>query len=247
MNHLFHLSLIYLLLGFTPLSATAFDDANRQYQAEDFAGSAASYERLLSSEGPRAAVYYNLGNSYLSLKRYGFAILAYERARMLTPRDPDLLTNLALARKAVGSPEQLSTNPNLEVVLRYFSRDEWSWLVAGSALILGAVTLVGGWFRLPRRFFQCLVSSAGAAGFLIVVGFVVLYLRRGESARGVILSEMAAIRLSPFEKAESIGTPGLGKMVHLGLKSGDFQYVDLPGGNLQGWLASKDVAAIVPE
>ena len=64
---------------------------------------------------------------------------------------------------------------------------------------------------------------------------------------GVVLSQNASVRLSPFEKAESLGTPGTGKMVRLGAKSGDFQYVEVPGTHLRGWLSNEDVAAIVPQ
>lgn len=247
MNRVFLMGLMGLLLGAGSAFATSFSDANQQYQSGDFAGAAASYEKVLISEGPRAAVFYNLGNSYLKTKQNGLAILAYERGRLLTPRDPDLLANLVLARKAAASFEEPRINPGLEVVLGRLSRDEWSWLVAGSALFLGTVIFVCGWVRLPNRTHKFVASSAGVAGFLMVVGLAVLYLRRGESGRGIVISENATVRLSPFEKAESLGTPGPGKMVRLGAKSGDFQYVEVPGTTLRGWLVCKDVAAIVPE
>jgi tetratricopeptide (TPR) repeat protein len=247
MNRFFSLGLLYLSLGATCISAATSDDANRQYRSGDFVEAAAAYERLLTSDGPRSSIFYNLGNSFLNLKQYGSAILAYERASLLTPRDPDLLTNLALARKAAASTEQVSANPNLEAVLKYLSRDEWSWLVAGSALFLGVSVLLCGSVRLPKRVFHSLISVTAAAGFLIVLGLSALYLRRSEEGRGIVLSGTTAVRLSPFEKAESLGTPGLGKLVRLGVKNGDFQYVMVSGANLQGWLASKDVAAIVPE
>lgn len=247
MNRVFSMCLMFLMLGFGPAFATAFDDANRQYQSGDFEGAAASYEKIIISEEPRAAVFYNLGNSYLSIKRYGPAILAYERGRLLTPRDLDLLANLTLARKASASAEVTRMDTRLEAVLGHFSRDEWSWLVAGSALFLGAVVLVGGWIRLPNRVFNLIVTVASAAGFLIIVGSAVLYLRRGESDTGIVLSENASVRLSPFEKAEPLGTLGTGKMVRLGAKSGDFLYVEVLGTHLRGWLSNEDVAAIVPQ
>jgi tetratricopeptide (TPR) repeat protein len=247
MNRIFLTGLMCLFLGTGLAFATVFDDANRKYQSGDFAGAAAAYETVITREGPRAAVFYNLGNSYQNLKRYGMAILAYERARLLTPRDPDLLANLVLARKAAAAFEETGINPKLEAVLGYLSKDEWAWLVASSALILGGAVLLSGWARLPKRMYLLTTVFCGAAGVLIVGGSAVLYMRRGESVRGIVVAENATIRLSPFEKAESLGTPGPGKMVYLGVKSGDFRYVELPGANLHGWLADKDVAAIVLE
>jgi hypothetical protein len=34
--------------------------------------------------------------------------------------------------------------------------------------------------------------------------------------------------------------------VRLGEKSGDFRFIEIPGTDLQGWLADKDVAAVIP-
>ena len=45
--------------------------------AADLAGAAAAYEKVIAADGPRASVYYNLGNSYQQLKQYGPAILAW--------------------------------------------------------------------------------------------------------------------------------------------------------------------------
>jgi hypothetical protein len=241
MNKNLFVCLFCLLLGSVSGFATAFEDANQQFKSGDFAGAAAAYEKIIEAEGPRASVYFNLGNSYQQLKQYGPAILAYERARLLTPRDPDLLANLALARKAATAFEEAGLHPWLDAVVNRLSRNEWSWLVAGSALFLGVLALVGGAVKLPRR---GVLISAGVAGLTIAAASTALYLRRGEIVRGIVLSEGATVRLSPFENAESLGTPGPGRTVRLGAKNGDFQYIEVPGAGLKGWLASKDVAVI---
>ncbi|MEY4569688.1 MAG: hypothetical protein RLZZ398_1127 [Verrucomicrobiota bacterium] len=240
----FFLGLLCLFLGTTAVFANDFERANEQFKAGDFAGAAASYEKILAAEGPRATVFYNLGNSYQQLKRYGPAILAYERARLLTPRDSDLLANLALARKAAAVAEEPGIHPRLDIALNYLSRNEWSWLVASGALFLGALAVACGAVKLPR---QWVLSAAGLAGICIITGAFALYLRRAETGRSVILSSDAAVRLSPFEKAESLGSPGAGRIVRLGAASGDFHYIEVPGTSLSGWLAGKDVAPIAPE
>lgn len=248
MNKNFLLGLLCLVLGSSSVFATPFDQANRQFKAGDFAGATDAYQQILAADGPRAAVFYNLGNSYQQLKQYGPAILAYERARLLTPRDPDLLANLALARKAAAAFEETGPHPRLDAALNYPSRNEWSWLVAGAALVLGGLAVFCGAVKLPRRgMVRAAQVSACLAGLAIAAGAAALYLRRAESSRGIVLSENATVRLSPFEKAESLGTPGPGRSVRLGVQSGAFQYVEVPATNLHGWLAAKDVAAIAPE
>ena len=227
--------------------SSAFTAANQSFHAGDFASAAATYEKCLTAEGPRAAVFYNLGNAYQRLGQYGPAILAYERARLITPRDPDLLANLTLARKAANAIEEPTFDTRLDAVLSYLSRNEWSWLVVGATLSLGGLALIVGAMGGARRSLRPYVSTAaGLAGVVVLAGAAALYLRRDEANRGVVLSSDAAVRLSPFDKAESLGIPGCGRFVRLGEKSGDFYYVDVSASQLHGWLAIKDVAAVEP-
>lgn len=243
MNRIFTLGILSLLLFTTACFATRLEDANREFKAEKFAAASAIYEEVLKLEGPRASVFYNLGNSYQAQKHYGPAILAYEQARLLAPRDPDLLANLNLARKAASAFEDAGRNSTLEAVIQYLSRDEWSWLVASAALFLGGLAVFSGW----RGIHKFALATAAVASLVILLGAASLWLRRGESNCGIILTENAAVRLSPFASAESLGTPGPGKTVRLGAKSGDFQYAEVPATGLRGWLAAKDVGAIIPQ
>lgn len=239
------LGLIALLATSLFGSAGSFEQANQQFAAGDFTAAAASYEKSLADDGPDAATYFNLANSYQSLKRYGPAILAYERARLITPRDPDLLANLTLARKAATAFEDPGANPRLEAAFGYLSRNEWSWLVVGGALGLGVLSVLGGIVNLQARGLRNPAIACGIlAGMAIAAGSTALHLRRDEGNRGIILSTETAVRLSPFEKAESVGTAAAGRVVRLGEKNGDFIYIEAPGTNLRGWLARADVAAI---
>jgi tetratricopeptide (TPR) repeat protein len=243
--------LICLLLGTAALGTagpTPFEQAGQHFKTGDFAAAADAYEHLLTTEGPRAAVFYNLGNCYQRLGQFGPAILAYERARLLSPRDPDLLVNLALARKAAAAFEEPGVHPRLDGLLNHLSRNEWSWLVAAAALVLGALTLVCGAAPPPRRWLRTSAwVAAGIAGSTIATGAAALYLRHGEATRGIVLSAAATVRLSPFESAEALGTPGPGRSVRLGAHTGAFRYVEVPATHLRGWMADTDVAAVIPE
>jgi len=240
------LILMHALCGMAAADAASLADANRRYESGDFAGAAAVYENIIAAEGPRASLYYNLGNAWQQAKNHGPAILAYERARLLTPRDPDLLANLALARKAAAAFEETGRDPRLEAALGFLSRNEWSWLVAGAALFLGGLTAVSGAIGLRNRGFRkAALVSASAAVVVIIAGSVVLWMRRDEANRGVVLTERAALHLSPFEKAETLGTPGPGRIVRILERNGGFLYVSVPGTNLRGWLADHEVDAIM--
>jgi hypothetical protein len=229
-------------------SAESFAAANRDFESGDHAKAAAAYEKILATEGPRASVYYNLGNSYQKLGQYGPAILAYERARLITPRDPDLKANLALARKAAAAFEEPRIHPRLDAALLFLSRNEWSWLVAGASLVFGGSILAGCVFRpSSRNVRRAWIAAAAVALFAVITGSTALHLRRDEARRGVILTDSADVRLSPFASAESLGTPGPGRTVYLRERQGDFHYIEVPSSNLKGWLSSRDVAPVMPD
>ncbi len=236
--------LLYLVASSLSVLGDELTRANQQFQAKDFNGAVASYQKLLAKEGPSSVVYYNLGNTYQQLKQYGPAIHAYEQARLLTPRDPDLLKNMALARKNAVAREQTGRQPWLDAVLTRLSRNEWSWLVVGASLLTGVVVLAYGLITYPRRVAWV---TAGICAFAMAVGSTALYLRRGEAAHGIVLTADANVRLSPFETAEAIATLRPGSVVSLGAKNGSFQYIQIPNNGLNGWIASNDVAAITVE
>jgi len=236
------LGLVVGALGAKPLD---FDEANRLFKAGDFAAAAQIYQNLIDQSGPSAALFCNLGNSYQRRGDHGLAILAYERGKLLAPRDADLRANLILARKAVSVSNDSEANPAVEAVLTHLSRNEWSWLVVGSALWIGVMAVAFGAGRVispPLR--KCAVGSLIFAGLMGAFGVTALVLRSDEDRRGVVLSKDAGVLLSPFEKADSQGTVGVGRIVMIGKKSGDFFYIGVPGTDLEGWIRAKDVAWI---
>src|SRR5216684_895 len=82
--------------------ADEFKAANQLYDAGNFSEAVAAYEKL---EPKTAPVYFNLGNAYFRQDKLGQAILNYERARRLAPRDPDILANLKFAERRLGVDE----------------------------------------------------------------------------------------------------------------------------------------------
>lgn len=242
--------ILFGLLALVFSSSAAFagiDDANKLFQSGDFSGAANAYQKIIGAEGPSAAVLYNLGNSHYRLGQYGPAILAYERAKLLAPRDPDLQANLNLARKAATVFDKSSLDPRLEAVAGYLSLNEWSRLVAGAALWMGVLSVLAGVVRISNPVARRVaLASIVFSVVLIAIGTAALVLRRDEAGRGIVLSKDAAIRLSPFEKAETVGTPGAGRIVRMGAKNGGYFYVDVPGTELHGWMFETDVASIVP-
>ncbi len=97
-----------VLITFLSLAPTAqaqneaweelFFKANEAYKESDFERAVKGYNELIRSGRANGHIYYNLGNACFRLNRLGHAILNYERARLLMPRDADLAFNLSQAR-----------------------------------------------------------------------------------------------------------------------------------------------------
>jgi tetratricopeptide (TPR) repeat protein len=78
-----------------------FDRANAFYEQQACDSAAHYYEKILESGTTNSAVYFNLGNSYFRINKVGLALLNYEKARQLSPDDPDILANIKFANSAI--------------------------------------------------------------------------------------------------------------------------------------------------
>lgn len=75
--------------------------ANQAYKERHFEAAIDGYEQMIRSGHANGHIYYNLGNAYFKEDRLGHAILNYERAILLIPRDADLNFNLRHARDQI--------------------------------------------------------------------------------------------------------------------------------------------------
>ena len=160
--------ILFVMAGFilNSLSALAFDgadqkifeQANQQYRQGHFDQAAKSYQQLTEKYPKQPAFYYDLGNSLFrkGSGALGQAILAYERAQWLAPRDGDIRSNLNYARS----------------LLEYRVEDKRNWYLKASEEVLARLT--ENEVRL----------GALASGFAFLAAWIAaLTFRRGEAWR----------------------------------------------------------------
>ena len=75
-----------------------FFEANQAYKTGRFQEAADGYIRLVEEGHENGHLFYNLGNACFQIGELGKAILYYEKASLLIPRDADLNFNLSHAR-----------------------------------------------------------------------------------------------------------------------------------------------------
>ena len=76
-------------------------EANEHYNNGEYDIAIEIYNEVLDSGHEAAGLYFNIGNSYYKLKQIPQALLNYERAKLLAPKDEDILFNLELAQMQI--------------------------------------------------------------------------------------------------------------------------------------------------
>lgn len=236
-----------LFAGLSRLAGAAtLEEANTFFNAGEFPKAAAAYESLIETSGPTASRLFNLGNARFRNGEHGPAILAYERAALLAPRDPDILANLKLARKAATSHEEPPSRSWWESVLHGLSLHEWSWVTMAAAGLVVVAVLAWGLAGFSRPWLKRSAVAALTCGILAgSAGGFALWFRRDETKLGIITAAQPDLRLSPFPTAASAGSPRTGVKVKLGDHSNGWVYVTVPGSNLSGWLPEKDAPPLM--
>ena len=161
------ISLSSFLLPLTSHAATKAQ-ADSAYQQEQYQKAAQMYEQLLK-RGESADLYYNLGNAYYRMDDITHAVLAYERALLLSPGDADVRFNLQMARsktidKIVPESEMFFVTWYRSLV-RLMSVDAWGRTAIVSLLCAMLLVLV---YLFAQRIWLRKIGFFGGLLFLVV-------------------------------------------------------------------------------
>jgi hypothetical protein len=222
-------------------AAGLLDQANQAYEEGRFEEAGRLYENILASGVIHGTVFYNLGNAYFKTDRLGQAILAYERARLLLPRDEDIAANLQLARELTVDKIVHEEPPLVIRGITYpaenLNTDELTWL-SFLLYLLTAVLAVAGILIRPDDLRKKVLVSALVAGVLLVVAGGSLagrIYRQRSAARAVILEPAVDARSGPGESYTKIFTAHEGTTVRIRQRREGWYLIALPNG-LGGWI-----------
>ena len=87
-----------------------FEEANSLYNSRQYETAISEYNKILTDGFESSALYYNLGNAYYKAGKMGYAILNFEKAKKLDPKDKEIRNNLIFLQKKV---KNAGTLPNL--------------------------------------------------------------------------------------------------------------------------------------
>jgi tetratricopeptide (TPR) repeat protein len=243
----FRIVAVIWLLGLRAAFAGPSDDfkaANQLYDAGRFAEAAAAYEKI---EPKTAHAYYNLGNAWFRQGKLGLAILNYQQARRLAPRDPDILANLKFAEQRLGVDD---VNAPPRVVQRFLrsvieSRTPTEWSVYELAALWLTALAVSACIYIPR-------SRTGFLGIAVVgfVGFALSAFAIGDEVlneqtapQAIVVAAGTEARFAPMPDSTVHFRIVEGTKVAVREDRGQWLLVERADGQ-QGWVTSETIGRI---
>jgi len=222
---------------------TDFARANEAYAAGDYGAAATQFEAILESGVVSAALLYDLANAESKGGRVGAAVLHYERALALAPRDPDILANLRQTRAAANLVEP--ERDRWQSLAALLTVDGWGWLAA-LALWSGCGLLVAHALRKDeaRRPSRGLVAGVLVSAVVLVVATALSATRLAELNRAVVLGPAPALRVAPFDAATITTELVAGQLVDIERTHETFSLVRTTDGQA-GWMPSTEVREIL--
>jgi hypothetical protein len=230
--------------------------ANQFYENGQFPLAAQAYEQLVGQGYADDVLFYNLGNAYFRQGDYGRAILNYRRAQRLAPRDPDVRTNLALARAQVADSFEASAAaagrralPDRlgRVLQEQFTLNELAmaalgaWILLVFLLILFSSAKAGSSWRNGLRYALIVVAVVLALGILALGSS--LYVASNQS-EGVVVAAEVDVTSGPGAQHTAEFTLYGGTEVDLIETRGNWVRLALAGGDMQGWVLASAVEAV---
>ncbi len=232
---------------------------NRAYRDGDYTAAIQAYNEAIAEGANDYRVYYNLGNAYFRIGEIGEAVLSYERARFLAPRNDDVLENLKYVRSTrVDIVEDVDEdrvgniyeNTFLGIVYGFLAkiafREFLTVLITLSAL--GAVALVC-WILISerkRRWFFLIAVVAWGLAIIILVPYTLKLKHPWETQLAIITAPKAEIRSGPSQNSQLKFTFREGMDVAVRETREEYSHVLLRNGE-EGWVLSERIERVIPK
>ena len=214
-----------------------FAQGNQAYYDGDYTSAIRCYETIAQHQGVSPALLGNLAHAHQANGDLGPALLNFERARWLAPRDADIRAGLQHLRQDAG----LFTDavPRWARPFLALSLNEWSWLVAAAWAVCGGLILARGLGvkRLPLK------TGLALSGMVLATGLGGIAIRLAQTDRAVVIGDHAPIRVSPYASARQVASVSEGRPLSVTGSHGEFIKVRTASGQT-GWMAATDVGRI---
>ena len=223
-------------------SMRSYQRANQLYEQGDYRKAAEAYE-YVAARIHNGDVYYNLGNTYFKIGEHGKAILYYERAKRLMPRDADVKKKLALAL-SLNINKQPAGVPFISVIQSVVTINEFTILAFFCYLALAGAFIVYVFIDDTQiQKIACRVTIFFAIVLLFCIVFLILLIYEGNVSKAIVLFPEVIARSAPDDGAAEIFTLHEGTMIEISEQRERWSKIQLPNGN-DGWIPNSAIEQI---
>jgi tetratricopeptide (TPR) repeat protein len=221
-----------------------FQQGNHLYREGKYLDAANVYEGLVENK-LFAELYYNLGNAYFKAGKPGLAVLNYERALNLNPRDRDILANLSYVTRLIEYKIEDKRNwyqRKVSQLLRLVTFDECMFI----SFLAYFVFMAGLVIHLAVKKVP-LFEKAGRLALVFVIlcslPLLLKYAESGAGKRGIVTDLQTEVRYGPSGSDRIAFRLAEGLEVILDDEKEDWYRIRLRDGR-SGWAVKTEVTAI---
>ena len=223
-----------------------FSRGNDYYEKSEYLRAIEEYEKIITGGYESGPLYYNLANAYFKSGKLGKAVLNYERADLIMPRDADLKANYKFAKALVKEkpvPEKgiWGWRP-VKVYSDILTVNEITWL-ASFLFVLILLFLTASIVRpnLGKRFLAGVIVSV----FLVVFNVAVIWEKANDIRTGAVtLMPEAGALFAPFDTATKFFSLYEGTPVNVLAEKDDWCKVKRSDGNV-GWVKKDEIEKVM--
>lgn len=173
------------------------------YEAAKYDEAITQYSLLLDLGFESGPLYYNLGNCNVKKGNLGRAILNYEKAKRIIPRDSDLISNetyaKSLIRENLGEPSKIWYQKISDKIFEPVSIDELTILLSMTYLLSMAILIAGLYLEPVKRYRKILLTVLVLIFAMSGLGLVQKTLLLEKEA--IVVEEKSEAKFEPFDRA----------------------------------------------
>ena len=228
---------------------TNLQSAAEAYSKGEYAQAAELYQNVLETSGESAVVYYNIGNAYYKMNKIAPAILNYERALLLNPRDKDARFNLEIAKlQTVDKIEPVNKfflSEWLESLQNIFGTDAWSKIgIASFLLLIGSLVL----FFFSRKIMLKKIGFYTGIAWLVftIAANIFAYGQKKklvERNYAIVFAPTVTIKSSPDNSGNDLFLLHEGTKVLIKSQLGEWSEIQIADGHV-GWIKNDNIEVI---
>jgi len=222
------------------------EQGNEYFMNGEYEQAIKEYQAVIDSGYESSELYYNLGNAYYKSHKITMALVNYEKASILNPRDEEILHNLEMTRQLVV--DDIDNLPEFLPKIWYrrfislLKSDQWAYI----SLVAFPVSLLLFLVYLFVRRIRIRKLSFWLAVLLMIISlstFVFSYHQKKmvyNHSYAIILSPSVTIKSSPDDSGTELFQLHEGTKVKIIDQLGEWREIKLSDGNV-GWLRIEDL------